>query len=131
MKKLLLIIFSISLLLFSNNAFANDNQIPESKIQEKIEENNKKIRLKLEEAIEKKLNFIEISETYKSLSERAKIDFYEIQLALAEKKLNLTKKEREIEIYEIFIEKVKARLQKLYGTSIEDEGLILEILTIE
>ncbi|MCT4617764.1 MAG: hypothetical protein N4A38_06165 [Candidatus Gracilibacteria bacterium] len=145
MKKFLLIIFFIfcvlfNRLFFSTNIFADNNadnnvekndRIPEEKIQEKIEENNKALRQKLEQAIENKLNFIEISQKYKELDEVSKIAFYEAQLKIAEKKLEQTKKEKEIEIYEIFIEKVKQRLQKLYGKKIEDEEVILEILNIK
>lgn len=139
MKKLLLIILSIFCLFFSNFAFADEVSTETStektqldkKIEKQIEENNKLIRQRLEDTIEKKLNFIEISERYKALDEKAKINFYEVLLTLVKQKLEITKKEREIEIYEIFIEKVSIRLNKLYWTNVEDEEIIIELFNIK
>lgn len=108
-----------------------DNSSKAKTLEERINKAQTERRQKISDFIENKLIFMEISDDYRNLDDATKVLFFETLLKKIESRLINARNTSEKEILEIFSEKVRERLDNLYGQEIENEEVILDLIEIK
>lgn len=133
MKKLLTASIITLLWLFPTLANAEEGiaDVNGKTLEERINYAQDERKKKINNFIENKLIFIEISDDYRNLDDSTKALFFETLLKKINSRLENVRNTSEKEILKIFSEKVRERLDNLYGQKIENEEVILDLIEIE
>lgn len=127
-KKVFLAFLLIFSLTWSYEVTFAESYSNEEHLEEKISINNELRRKKIIQFVENKLDKFEQWTSYSSLSEDSQRLFYEsLNEKIHEQKEKIKNKNKK-EIYEIFWESVKKRLNNFYSISPDEQDIFLELI---